>query len=364
MRTASLAFVSLLFSLQPVLGAETGSTPAVGDSKTFGDWTVGCDNLRACTAIGLVADGAEELAYVKVLRDGSAAAAPTVSVIYLTSGDENEAALDLALSGKETRLPVGRLQASGLNGYLSATIDPETADAFLGALVKGDALSVRENGQGKPTLVSLRGMSAALRFMDAEQGRDGGVTALVARGDKPAAAVSPPPAPPPLRVLKLTAIDPAPPLPKGISATGEDCDGKAEPEAYETGDGRRIFGVICYSAAYNVGVEYWLSDEKGVRRLSFRTGPEAGPSDFDGLVNAGLNEHGLTLIEFDRARGIGDCGTTSSWGFDGEAFQLVGLASMGECRGVRAEDWPVLYTRAIEPRADGEPDMPGTRSQP
>ena len=90
-----------------------------------------------------------------------------------------------------------------------------------------------------------------------------------------------------------------------------------------------------------------MSDAECVRPSDFRIAGLAGSDACAGLVNAGLDEHGLTLIVFSKGRGIGDYGSTSSWSFDGETFQLVGLSSMGECRDVFVTDWPVLYTRAV-----------------
>ena len=44
--------MSLLLAL-----AATVAAPQPGELKTFKDWTVGCDNGRACQAVGLLPDG-------------------------------------------------------------------------------------------------------------------------------------------------------------------------------------------------------------------------------------------------------------------------------------------------------------------
>lgn len=50
-----------------------------------------------------------------------------------------------------------------------------------------------------------------------------------------------------------------------------------------------------------------------------------------------------TLTAFNKGRGIGDCGTEEAWVFDGNTFRLAELKLMSECKGVGAEDWPVVY---------------------
>ncbi len=299
----------------------------------------------------MTADGTAAIAYIKVHRRVGPEARPDVSVGFLPQGDASEAVLDLELAGTEATLAVDRLDARASDGYLAAPVGAPDVGPLLDALLTGETLRVGDGRKGEAAPVSLRGMSAALRYMDAEQGRDGCVTAIVAKGDAPADAVPQPAAPGPARALKLVALSPVPELPRGIPAPSDECpdgieDG-IEPEAYEASNGTRIFGSCSFSGAYNVGVDYWLSDAKGVRLLDFRIAGQPGSDTFAGLVNAGLDEHGLTLIDFSKGRGIGDCGSTSRWSFDGETVQLVRLSSMGECRGVSASDWPVLYTRAV-----------------
>ncbi|WAJ28281.1 DUF1176 domain-containing protein [Antarcticirhabdus aurantiaca] len=347
MRMIPAALLLAVPALQPVVAENAPSRPDVGQSRSFNDWIVGCDNLRACTAIGTTADGAAAIAYIKVHRQAGPEARPQVSVVFLPQVDTAEAVLDLELAGTDATLAVEHLNARASDSYLAAPIGAADVGPFLDALLTGDALRVGDGTKGETAPVSLRGMSAALRYMDAEQGRAGGVTAIVAKGAAPADAVAKPAASAPARALKLVALDPAPPLPQGIPAPSDECPDGIEPEAYEASNGTRIFGSCSFSGAYNFGVDYWLSDATGVRPLDFRIPGQPGSDAFAGLVNAGLDEHGLTLIDFSKGWGIGDCGSTSSWSFDGETFQLVGLSSMGECRGVSASDWPVLYTRAI-----------------
>ncbi len=347
MKLRLVAVPMLVLGLAPA-SAEDAAPPQVGESRGFGDWIVGCGNEGACTAIGMSEEMAANLAYLRITRAAGPDAAPRMALSLWP--DATQAGTTLALElvgGRGGALPIERLEGAEEGGYVLADVAEADVAPLLDALVRGDGLRVRADGDGEPALVSLKGMSAALRYMDAEQGRDGGVTAIVARGDEPADAVPPAPGPAaPVPALRLTELDPAPPLPQGVPPVGEDCGEVGGHVAYEAANGARIFGVCRFSAAYNQGEEYWLADEQGVRRLSFRLPDDPGPPDFDGLVNAGLDEGRTTLSDFNKGRGLGDCGSFSTWSFDGRAMQLVALSAMGECRGVSPGDWPVLYSRA------------------
>ncbi len=48
--------------------AATARSPQPGELKTFKDWTVGCDNGRACQAVGLLPENDVEEAIITVRR--------------------------------------------------------------------------------------------------------------------------------------------------------------------------------------------------------------------------------------------------------------------------------------------------------
>lgn len=104
--------------------------------------------------------------------------------------------LVFAIENLVTRITVDdrvTVKATASNGDIF--LEGGTALKVAREFARGRVLNITQGG----TLVaqpSLAGASAALRYMDARQGRDGGMTALVARGLKPASAIKPPPAMP------------------------------------------------------------------------------------------------------------------------------------------------------------------------
>ncbi len=51
------------------------------------------------------------------------------------------------------------------------------------------------------------------------------------------------------------------------------------------------------------------------------------------LVNAGFTPDRSRLESFAKGRGIGDCGGSEAYVWDGARFRLVEASAMGECRG-------------------------------
>lgn len=322
----------------------------IGTLRTFGDWVVGCDNLSTCTAVGFPqAEATGGPAYLRVTRRGEPDAVPQVKLVAVTDTVGNDAQkqdLTLSITGTKGAPGIDAVAANTEDGYASASIPK--ALPFLTALLPAEELVVASDAIAEPAHISLRGLSAALRAMDDRQGRADNVSALVARGALGPADMPALPEPPaPVQAVKLTELDPAPNPPEGIESASPECDNNRMPIAFQAVSGVRIFGSCVFEGAYNVGRHFWLEGSPA-KLLDFDV--NAGPDDDKTiLVNAALDEGGITLSAVDQGRGVGDCGSASSWAFDGSVFHLVRLTAMTECRGVLPEDWPVLYTASTSP---------------
>ena len=167
-------------------------TPKPGVLKTFGDWQVGCDNGLVCTMASLLPD------------DGAGAGA----TLNLTR-DPGPQGRYHAILGE------GVTDASGRKPAVRFTVDGRDlgrdANALAAAMANGRVLKVPGG------TISLKGASAALRYIDAMQGRAGTVTATVATGAKPAASVPPAPALPIVAAQRLTPYTAK--LPPSVVAT-------------------------------------------------------------------------------------------------------------------------------------------------
>jgi hypothetical protein len=319
-------------TLALLLAAAT-ATPQPADLKTFQDWIVGCDNGAACHAVALMPEDWPEDGLTMSVRRGPEAGAQPV-LAFEIGADSNAAFVSAD----------GKRQAVRLVGSEGQTkVAPADTAAMIGVLRSADRVELQA-ADGKPLgTVSLKGASAALLYMDERQHRTGTATALVRPGTKPAA-----PPPPPLPVVTARPVTSAKPLaltPAELAAlrrkqgcTLDEVGGPEEAETAAMTSAETLLLLACGSGAYNVSyVPFVLRRGRG--------GVEARPAAFDldepwwkdqgnpVLINAGWDSERGLLTSYSKGRGLGDCGTTSEYAWDGSRFRLVEQAEMRECRG-------------------------------
>jgi hypothetical protein len=299
--------------------------------KTFQDWTVGCDNGRACHAVALVPENwPDDALTMSVRREPGAAAQPVVA--FDLGADSNAA----AVSADGKRLTVRLVGAEG-----ETRVAPADTAAMIGALRSAGQLRLATADGKALGIVSLKGASAALLYMDQQQRRVGTATALVRPGSRPPGNLSTPPLP----VVTAPPVSRAPPLALSAAAlralrakhgcTIDEVGGPDEIETAALTAGATLLLLACGSGAYNVSYVPFIVRRGGRAELAHfdhRPGwwaEEGKPM----LVNAGWDKERGLLGSFAKGRGLGDCGTTSEYAWDGRAFRLVEQAEMGECRG-------------------------------
>lgn len=316
--------------------AVKATAPRPGALETYRDWTIGCDNRNRCEAVSLLPEGGawpDSPIMVGVLRD----AGPDTAAEVWVSRD--------AKGGGEFSFYVdGHRIASAMSREGDATVRGPQASALAIAMARGGVLEIRSGSRslGKP---SLAGSGAALRYMDARQGRAGTSTALVATGPLGPIAVRAAPVAPSIRraVLpvggapanlwreELTAIG------KFTGCTAEMKDAQP-PELHRLSRTETLILVPCGGGAYNfTSVPVVATGDAGRRAFrlaAFDMKPgwseeEARPM----LVNVGWTAEKLRLDSFAKGRGIGDCGGSEAYVWDGARFRLIQATSMGECRG-------------------------------
>ncbi|MBM3928992.1 MAG: DUF1176 domain-containing protein, partial [Sphingomonadales bacterium] len=290
----------------------------------FGDWTVGCDNANTCMMLSLGgAFGDAPSTTLLLTRDAGGEQGFRVTVEA-----EDGRPRGLAVDGK--RLATGR-----------ASYDGASAQALVDAMANGTALQVLTGAGKREATISLKGTSAALRYIDAQQGRVGTVTAAVARGPAPAARVPAAPALPVVTALQ-PAGTPATPTAAQIATMRKtaDCDlegfaGDGSPEMHALGSGATLVLLPCSAGAYNITAAAFVLRDGRIAPAgtdaptSFGDdNSTAGPA---ALVNAGF-EDGL-LTSYAKGRGVGDCGISQTFAWDGTRLRLTEQAEMSECRG-------------------------------
>jgi hypothetical protein len=309
------------------------AAPQPAELKTFQDWTVGCDNGGACHAVALMPEHWPEDGLTMSVRRGPEAGAQPV-LAFEIGADSNAA----SISADGKRLAVRLIGSEGQTQVAAA----DTA-AVVRVLRSANRVEL-QSADSKPLgAVSLKGASAALLYMDEKQRRTGTATALVRPGTRP-----PPGPPPPLPAVTAAALSSARPLAltrAGLAAlrrkhgcTLDEVGGPEEADTATMTTAATLLLLACGSGAYNVSYVPFVLRRAG-------GGVEAAVAAFDLdepwwkdegkpiLINAGWDAERGLLTSFSKGRGLGDCGTTAAYAWDGRAFRLVEQAEMRECRG-------------------------------
>lgn len=329
--------------------AQAPIRPQPGKLETYKDWTIGCDNRNRCEAVSLFPE------------DGEIPDNPVLIGIVREAGPEGATSVwisrDARGPGSLTLMVDGRAVAMVQSKDGEATLRGPQADAAAIAIARGSALEVRSGGRvvGKP---SLAGSGAALRYMDARQGRAGTTSALVASGPLGPSAVRPAPAAP---VIRRAAV-PAGPAPAplwreelttlgALTKCADEMKDAGAPEQHPLSRTETLILVPCGMGAYNATVAPVIATgvqgRRTFRLADFDYKPAFGePGASFVLVNAGWSADKSELTSFAKGRGIGDCGGSETWVWDGARFRLTEATAMGECRG--AWRWIRTWSARVE----------------
>lgn len=342
-----------LLGLGHAQATETGT-------KTFRDWVAGCDNLRGCTALSLPAEAASNIGFLKLERSAEPASAASLSLRL--RGEQLKAPLNVQLLLDGAPFPAaGKSLPTRRDDEDMATVLLSGADteALIAAARKATRLTAKL--AGKTYDISLAGSVAAMLWIDEQQGRLGGASALIRKG--PATTV---PAVPALPVItaRATVGFPAPDakatkamavaLRKHLKQVDPDlCDdgGDADTDSdnvWSLDASTKLVGLLCSRGAYNVTTGFWSvtgNDVAKARKVAF---PQPGANSDNLLINASFDPATGQVGFFGKARGIGDCGSAGNYAWTGSSFVLTAFSEMPECRGVDPEDWPTLYRSDVK----------------
>lgn len=108
--------------------------------------------------------------------------------------------------------------------------------------------------------------------------------------------------------------------------------------------------VNCEGGPYNfpslVFVGTGAAGQRSFRpaEFDFQTGPDGAAST---VFNANWDPATGRLTAYYKTRGLGDCGESDQYVWDGRKFRLVEASSMSECRG--SYDWLTIWRARVEP---------------
>lgn len=302
---------------------DTATPPKPLPLKTFGDWAAGCDNGATCQAGSLVPDDSEPPALTLSIER---AAGPAGSVTIRLRGQAPALPLTLAVDGEA----VAR-GGTAQDDWTELTGEP--ALALTRKLATGRTITIADATGKTVAILPLTGAAAALRWIDAQQGRDGTTGALVALGKRPDARPAPA-----LPVVLAPAIrgeaallDPL--LITRMRETAKcDADDLPDVTTKPLGNGRTLAIMPCTAGAYNLLSALFVIERGEAIPATFDAPPAGDAPDEQTLVfNAGFADGILTTDA--RGRGLGDCGTTQRYAWDGKRFRLIEQRQMDECRG-------------------------------
>jgi len=339
--TSTFKASALLLLLLPAMGWAAEEVPLYTDIK---NWVVVCDNTRHCTAMSADEDQENAPLSLRIDRD---------------AGPDGVAQVSIAINGQVTDPPL--LDGQPLHSALAKVSTDNTGSwiasgpqalALIDELRNGSRLSM--NSQGEEASASLDGFSASLLLVDAVQERVGTQGALLKRGSKPDSSVPAAPLAPQLAPFnKVKALSDAEQKRIGdavLKATRDDWD--ADHDADENpsvsvaalNDSTALVIIQTSCAAYNCNYALYqtsLSNPQQAELLDVDEFPGEDMADeLTGYV--AYNPDTGVLNSHDKGRGLGDCGASQSWRYDGNGFRPRSFAMMSACAG-SPSPWPVMW---------------------
>ncbi len=322
--------------LLALAAAAATANPRPADLKTFKDWIVGCDNVRSCQANALGPESGDDFLMLVLSRSGNPADAAVLSVPLP----------EKATPGARFTLEVDGTQIAEVAASKDYSASLRLTRPILAALANGSQIALVDGKQARRGETSLSGLSAAMLFIDDQQRRIGTTGALKAVGTKPDTTV---PAPPLAPLIAVPPVSPKPPRTITVAAAtkliGPDsatCDyasSKVAPRSYRLDAAHSLVLIDhpCGNGAYNYFTSVYVLDESGPPRpAQFDLAPGMGESSGDGtgdLTNGDWDAKTRSLSSYEKGRGLGDCGSSESFVWDGRRFRLTEQSAMGECRG-------------------------------
>jgi hypothetical protein len=336
---------NMMLALAVALAAPGDLPP--GRERAFGDWAVTCDNVKRCEAVAIsdAPDGGDAKASdARIAREPGPAGGVTID---LWPAATSEGVIYILIDGRQVGSGFVRKESLQLTG--------NAAEGLVRAMATGKVLTLRA---GRKTLASysLKGSAATLRYIDAEQGRAGGVTALVARGTAPAAAV------PAVRPLpRIAAVRPpkgkaailAPGALQALAAQGgcdaripdhlkpgfHRLDAKATLVMVPCGAGPRHSAHLAFvlrgTRTEPAQFDFAPATEKGEP-----LNPGKGPQE---IVNYAWGDGELANEPMPFYPGA--CGSAQRWVWDGTRFRLSAIDRLGVC--MRWAMWMTAYRAEV-----------------
>lgn len=345
-----------LHFVRTVLAVSLLALPAVAAPVTLGeqffrkDWAAACDNSLACEAVSMAPDGdLADKTWVRIARDSGVDNVSVKIGLSEPKGDRYRLLID------------GRLVDSGTlsKGEWAIEAQPQNALRLARAIGRGRKMLILGADGSKLGERSLNGSAAALIHIDHLQNRARTRNALFLSGRR---SLVPKSAPLPVIIAQRIGKAAAVPDAGTIIAVVENSQCSAEqPTVTENsafslgkngGSSKALVLVGCGAGAYNMAMAPYVGSSADGRKWTFTPArfdyPEKPDEGMDGatlLSNPEWDAASQQLNSFHKGRGLGDCGRSASYVWDGNQFRLVEATGMDECNGARS--WMTLWRAKV-----------------
>lgn len=340
------ALVLLLVSLA-LAGAAPIPAPAVPDYASYGDWLIACDNGRSCEAKGFDDSTAADL---RILRPAGDVPAQVV-LIYESKPGESKPAFGLTLDGTPLHLTSPHWTSTEAEGQrTTVTSDPGEVASIIARLRDAHRIGLGGAMPDADGSIPLDGFAAVMLRMDEVQGRVGTLSALVgtkgtkavpAAPDLPALPHFQPPAP--LLPTQATWLIASVRQSQAKALAEQDCDHADGDEAHALDGQHAVVILACSQFAYQASAFVFVVPRDGGAATAFTPTLPTLSTETEVFLGVDFDPKTGMLSDFEKGRGIADCGLSASWIWSEGKFRLISLERQEQCGGAGPGDWPTLY---------------------
>ena len=341
-RFAILAFASLFLN----------SAAHGGPSRQIREWNAYCTDTLSCAFSSYKENDAF---HGLEFKRGNGASAPVTIALTAAREVAEGAGLTLSVPGQLEPLTIPAQFAKTEEGYLVFD-DPRIETLLLPAMQAGEKLiiSLETVEPTSPVELSLSGLTAVMLYLDEAQDRLDKTDALVRKGSKPATGI----------ISRAVELKSSADLPEPVAAIWrslpDECGTGFEDQdligdfggielALDNETTVKHYIIPCGGpGAYNLVYAAYMFDAStgAVRKMTFPTMGPKGPTVQQLIVNMSWDEQTSQVSAYSKGRGLGDCGTSSIWEWDGNGmygnFVLVEERTKEDCDG-NYDDWPLVW---------------------
>jgi Protein of unknown function (DUF1176) len=352
LKTLSLTIALTLYSGLSMAGNET--------TRQFKDWRASCDNNGNCQGVAndTRRNNTNATYRLEIARKRGRDSFWTLSFVVIDDEPRTYEPLHVSVDFEQPlQLEPDEDYQPGTQANTYVITGVAQGNILMSLFARGNDTFfnfLNTKGQETGARFSLRGLSATLLWIDDQQKRlksprTIGVTKTASTGTQT-------PAPNAYTSGNTTVLAPdkMPPALAKLHFVDGECDAMERPPLSDFGfetarldEDNRLFLIPCRAAAYNIVYRIYLksSNTDRPRQLLFADySNDLGWTGTRDLMNISYDAKTKSLSAYAKARGLGDCGSTSIYRWQQYAFKLVEYRNWEKCDGTRqAQDWPVIY---------------------